>query len=103
MGYTHNIENDDKRLQINKDAIIGMRVREMRNHPNYLLPTPIQGETQIAFALRCASHLVSPPQESGESYELECVDVRDGILSLLDDVQNRWDKFIEAGIAIKKD
>lgn len=94
MGYTHNAENAEKVLQRTKDTIIGMTVREMRNHPNYLLPTPIKGETQIAFALRCASHLVSPPQELHESYDVECVDVRDGILSLLEDVTKRWNESV---------
>ena len=70
-----------------------MKLITLRSHPNYSQKDPIEGESQISYAMRCAAHLVSPPQEVGESYDIECVDVRDGILSLIDDVEKRWNEF----------
>lgn len=97
MGYNlDDIQENNRRSEIKSNAEIGRKVSEMRAHPSYLLPTPTEGESQIAFALRCASHIVSPPQFEGESYDVECTTVRDGILSLLDEVTQRWNE----GIAI---
>lgn len=59
-------------------------------HPNYKQKEPIDGESQIAFALRSAAHLLSPPQEAGESNELECIDVAVQILNLQDSLEAIW-------------
>lgn len=90
MGYTSQqlaipSNSNDPRIRIKK-------IDALKDHPNYLLPTPLKGETQIQFTLRCASHLVSPPQEPNESYDVECTVIRDGILALENDIAERWNK-----------
>lgn len=61
------------------------------SHPNFKLPTPNENEGLVAFTLRCAAHLVSPPKEDGESHENECIEVARQILDLRDRVQSAWD------------
>ncbi|WP_158600324.1 hypothetical protein [Fibrisoma montanum] len=73
-----------------KEVQIGALVNEMKKHPNYKELTPNTGETLVAFSLRCAAHLISPPQEEGEDYELECVDVAVAIQALAPDIEQKW-------------
>lgn len=80
MGYS-----DDSKLL--KKVLVMMKA-----HPNYSDPVPLPGESKVVFALRWASHLISPPQEEGESYDLECTDVACAILALEDDIEAAWNK-----------
>lgn len=66
MGYSEIIKAEKERSD--------RRKAYLRDHPNYEFPSPKKGESQIAFALRCAAHLLSPPQQDGESQEIECVE-----------------------------
>lgn len=82
MGYSSESRKVlEKRLEV---------LEMMKSHPNYKEPVPLPDESPIAFALRAASHLVSPPQEPGESYDLECVDVASGILALKNQLEEAW-------------
>jgi len=63
---------------------------ELRKHPNYKRLAPFQGETPIAFALRYAAHLVSPPKVEGESDEIQCQDVAKQIRSIESEVEAAW-------------
>lgn len=96
MGYTPTevyIDNDAKMVkEIRADLQLAKQVKQMREHPNYKLPTPLEHESQIEFALRCASNIVTPPQFEGESYEVECTTIRDGIISLVDEVTKKWEE-----------
>lgn len=62
----------------------------LTTHPNYQQPTPNPGESPVAYALRCASHLVSPPQESDESFEIECTQVAQAIRDLEEAIEAAW-------------
>lgn len=62
----------------------------LSDHPNFCLPDPILHESPISFALRCAAHLVSPPQNANESNEMECVDVALQLHELIEVVEAKW-------------
>lgn len=64
--------------------------RELNLHPNYKLPKPKPRETKVRFTLRCAAHLVSPPQELEESTEIECINLSKQICQIADDVEELW-------------
>ena len=66
------------------------RVDELKKHPNYKDLTPIEGESLVAFTLRYAANLVSPPQFEGESYDVECTTIKDGILSLQEEIEKAF-------------
>lgn len=91
MGYGNGIEQGiiDKDKQL-KDRDRLKRIDALKNHPNYKDTYPYIDEDIISFTLRTASHLVSPKQEKGESYEVECVDIRDAILALKDEIYERF-------------
>lgn len=59
-------------------------------HPNYEQPMPKEGEDLVAYTLRCAAFLISPPQLPGESNEIECVDVAAQVLALAADIRRTW-------------
>lgn len=71
----------------------GKLIDMMKRHPKYTPLVPEPGETMVAFTLRWAAHLVSPPQEPDESYDLECVDIAQAILCLRHDVNEAWCKY----------
>ncbi|MGI4736105.1 MAG: hypothetical protein ACRYG7_13090 [Janthinobacterium lividum] len=71
----------------------GKLIDMMKRHPKYAPLVPEPGETMVAFTLRWAAHLVSPPQEPEESYDLECVDIAQAILCLRHDVNEAWCKY----------
>jgi hypothetical protein len=48
----------------------------LKSHCNYRDQEPLVGESLIAYTLRCAAHLVSPPQDDDESYDVECITVQ---------------------------
>jgi len=93
MGYGGSTE-DYKRYH--KQLQYGQVALRMMSHPNYAQPDPIPGETLVQYTLRCAAHLVSPPQEEGESYDIECVNVAISILSIDGDIEARWNKYQKA-------
>jgi len=66
----------------------------LSSHINYKPILPEQNESPISFALRAAAHLISPSQVSGESNEIECVDVAKQILGLKDELEQKWRAFI---------
>ena len=71
----------------------GLRiVQDIRTHPNYEETEPVEGESIVAFTLRCAAHLISPPMESDEDNEFECVDIAAQILTLEKSITKRWEK-----------
>lgn len=91
MGYNQSTtrEAEAYRLALKQ----GKQTAMLKSHPNYKDQTPFAGETLIAYTLRCAAHLVSPPQDPGESYDVECVDIAAGILSLETEITERWNTF----------
>jgi hypothetical protein len=93
MGYGGSTESYKLHA---KKLVYGEAAVKMMSHPNYAQPDPIQGETLIQYALRCAAHLVSPPQEEGESYDIECVNVAASILSIDRDIEARWNSYQKA-------
>ena len=71
----------------------GLRVvQDLRTHPNYKETKPQEGESIVAFTLRCAAHLISPPMENDEDNEFECIDIAAQILALEKSVIKRWEK-----------
>ena len=62
---------------------------QLSSHPNFKFPKFRKGESDSDYALRCAAALISPPQEPGESQEIECVDAARQILDLRRRV--RWE------------
>lgn len=72
-------------IDTTKDALMTMKA-----HPNYINPTPQKGESPIAFALRGIAHLISPPQQPGESYDLECVDIAASVLAMREELELAW-------------
>ena len=63
---------------------------KLKDHKNYKETKPIKGESQIAFALRAAANLLSPPKCDGESDEIECVDAAADIMDLKDSLEKVW-------------
>ncbi len=61
---------------------MGSPTSKLNEHPLYALTIPTPGESPLAYALRCAAHLVSPPHEAGEDNDFECTDVAAQILEL---------------------
>ena len=104
MGYSNGrLEKD---ILKSKTELLGMskgeqdiirlaKIDALKKHPNYKDTYPYPDEDIISFTLRTCAHLVSPPQEERESYEVECVDIRDGILALKDEIQERFYKLRE--------
>lgn len=76
-----------------KEMRAGYALTQLKSHPNYKDQEPFKGESLIAYTLRCAAHLVSPPQEPNESYDVECTDIASGILALEEEICERWLKF----------
>ncbi len=67
----------------------------LSGHPNYSPSPPVTGETAIAFALRRAAHLLSPPMDSAESNEIECVSAARQVAGLLEELEKQWAQAIE--------
>lgn len=85
--YTlHEYSKNEKKIEhdylIDQFEKIDLQKTFLKSHPNYKDCKPIKGESQISFTLRAIAHLVSPPQEPHESTTIECVDLRDAILSM---------------------
>lgn len=70
-----------------------VEVKDLTSHSNYKHSEPVEGESVIAYTLRCASHLVSPPMEDGEDNEFECVDVARQILALEKKINEQWNEY----------
>lgn len=64
----------------------------LKCHPNFKEQIPIDGETQIDFALRAAAHLISPPFVDGESTHIECIDLASAVRALSTELNDIWDK-----------
>lgn len=64
----------------------------LKSHPNFKEQFPIDGETQIDFALRVAAHLISPPFEEGESTHIECIDLASAVRALAPELNDIWNK-----------
>ena len=62
----------------------------LRDHPNFELPTPERDESPIAYALRAAAHLISPPKIDYENYRIKCEDVAKQMMELGAELQQRW-------------
>jgi hypothetical protein len=73
-----------------------IRIRDwlsrLKSHPNFKEQVPLEGETQIEFALRSAAHLISPPMEDGESTHIECVDLALAVRALAPELNDIWSK-----------
>jgi intracellular sulfur oxidation DsrE/DsrF family protein len=67
-------------------------LNSLKKHPNYAALEPLDGEDKIAFALRSVSHLISPPQEHGETNEIECIHLADAVLLLREDIEAKWNE-----------
>jgi hypothetical protein len=70
-------------------------LRRLKAHPNYNSPIPMRGESKTDFILRSVAHLISPPQEEGESNEIECVDVSAAVIALGPELEKAWDDYIK--------
>lgn len=94
MGYAPTIKEKEENLRnalsLAKDLQRLEKIDALKNHPNYKDTYPYPHEDIISFTLRTCAHLVSPPQEPKESYEVECVDIRDAILALKDEIYERF-------------
>lgn len=64
--------------------------RDLRGHPNFALSLPAVGESAIAYALREAAHLLSPPKVEDEDEAIECNDAAASVLGLKDDLERLW-------------
>lgn len=83
VGYTRFSE------AIKADEIL----QKLKEHPNYSKQIPIEGESQIEFALRVAAHVISPPQENDESTHIECVDLAAAIQALAPELNKVWNDY----------
>lgn len=75
---------------------MGQLTKEWLNlsaHLNFEIQEPRPGESEIAFALRCAAFLVSPPQVEGEDTTIECTEVAKQIVELEAAVRTAWDRY----------
>ena len=104
MGYSNTLMDKDRQRSLKEleevnscETVICfqriMRIDRLKEHPNYKDLTPIKGESLVAFTLRYAANLVSPPQYEGESYEVECTTIKDGILSLEEEIEAAFKNF----------
>lgn len=93
MGYNQSNSVDAQRFRSGQKTIKAIDL--LKSHPNYKDQLPIIGEGLITFTLRCAAHLVSPPKDAGESYDVECTQISSGILSLKDEISKKWKTHIE--------
>jgi hypothetical protein len=67
-------------------------LNHLKSHPNFKEQIPIDGESQIDFALRVAAHLISPPFEEGESTHIECIDLAGAVRALAPELKDIWEK-----------
>ena len=79
------LADDLKTGQESNDRLV--KIDSLKLHPNYKVLIPISGESLVAFTLRYAANLISPPQFEGESYDVECTTLKDGILSLEEEIE----------------
>lgn len=91
MGYTQQDRNNA--YESDKGFKIYQTVKGLKSHPNWEQKSPIEGESKTAYILRYIAHLISPPQIPGESVELECVDIKDAVLSLEQEIEDNWNRF----------
>lgn len=81
---------ESKRFEIQRKENLNLKATELlKSHPNYKDQEPLEGESVIAYTLRCAAHIVSPPQEEGESYDIECTTIKAAILGLEKEIEER--------------
>lgn len=67
----------------------------LKAHPNYKDIMPFEGESLVAFTLRCSAQLVSPPMYEGEDSEIECIDLAKTILTLEKEIIEKWENFTD--------
>jgi hypothetical protein len=89
MGYSGYMREQTEE-QLSKPKSSNEILAMMKQHPNFKQLEPIEGETPITFALRCAAYLISPPQQEEESYDLECVDIAGAIIELDAELTKVW-------------
>lgn len=78
--------------QVARDRVENI-IDALKAHPNFKQPLPLEGESKTQFILRYVAHMVSPPQEEGESCEIECVDLARAIKYLDNEVEAIWIAF----------
>ncbi len=74
-------------------ATLESKLAMLKSHPNYKEPYPMEGETKTRFILRAIGELISPKQEHGEDYEIECVTIRDALYVMDTELDKIWKKF----------
>jgi hypothetical protein len=62
----------------------------MKSHPNYSFPFPDYREDSLEFSSRAIGELISPPQQPGESQELECVDIKAALVAYSYELRAIW-------------
>lgn len=91
MGYSGSLR--EKYEEQNKKQIIyNDKLAMLKAHPNYKILDPIEGETIISYVLRNSANLISPPQYAGESYDVECLDIKEALLNYEQELVLHWNK-----------
>ena len=70
-------------------------VPQLSLHPNWEIPRPQLHEDVIAYTLRCAAMLISPPKIEGENEDTPCEVVADAVQLLADEVRYMWMKKLD--------
>ena len=65
-------------------------VPQLTRHPNFQLPVPRKRESLVAYTLRCAAMLISPPKVVGEDEETPCEVIAHAVRKLAPAIQRRW-------------
>lgn len=69
---------------------MGGKTTSLYDHPNFSISGPRDRETQIAYALRMAAHLLSPPKKPGENDSIACEDAAVEIQRLSASLESLW-------------
>ena len=65
-------------------------VSQLSAHPNWEMPQPEPQEDVIAYTLRCAALLISPPKIEGEDEDTSCEVVANAVKRLAEEVRRVW-------------
>lgn len=69
-------------------------LHQLESNPNYVEEMPRKGDSLLSYTLRYISNLISPPQAVGETYDIECIVIKKGVLGTHYKIQRNWKKFV---------
>lgn len=67
-------------------------MEQLTAHPNFEEPNPNKFRDVVHYTLYYVAAMISPKQEKGEDYEIECVDIARALMSrdLCNRIKTKW-------------